>query len=288
MESTGDERPEGRVQMPPLPDSSDLDATWDYLESGIHRILVGPGIALDVQSYTGLYASYQSEALLQFYVEEWQRFTKSARLINRIFQYFNRHWLLREADEGKHVPHDTYTICLVHWDTGFYQPVAGDLTKIIGNLPEKCRNGEAIEPGKILAIVKNITEGREDKSWHIEAELLSKKLSERQVWAVYHHTPSGQAQGFKRLLLWKKSAKNSVFLKAVAQRGLRNEEHIVDIGIWTLMKELRPTELVEVENAEQVWPDKGDRKFMAPLWNFYAILRSRAIKESAGKGVCGE
>ncbi|KAM0815621.1 putative Ubiquitin-protein ligase-like protein [Seiridium cardinale] len=57
MESTGDERPEGRVQMPPLPDSSDLDATWDYLESGIHRILVGPGIALDVQSYTGLYAA---------------------------------------------------------------------------------------------------------------------------------------------------------------------------------------------------------------------------------------
>ncbi|KAK6068970.1 Cullin-1 [Seiridium cupressi] len=178
MESIGDERPDGRVQMPRLPDSSDHDATWGYLESGIHRILADPGTALDVQSYSGLYASYQSGALLKFYIEEWQRFTKSARLINRIFQYFNRHWLLREAYEGKHVPHDTYTICLVHWDTGFYQPVADDLAKVIGKLPEKCRNGETIEPGEIHAIVENITEGREDKSWHIEAELLSKKLRE--------------------------------------------------------------------------------------------------------------
>ncbi|KAK6068969.1 hypothetical protein SCUP234_10916 [Seiridium cupressi] len=105
---------------------------------------------------------------------------------------------------------------------------------------------------------------------------------------LYHDTPSGQAQGSKRLLLWEQSAKNSVFLKAVTQRGLRDEEHILGVGIWTLMKGLPPSDLVEVENADQVWPAKGDREFMARLWNSYVILRSQGIKESTGKGVCGE
>ncbi|KAK6065642.1 hypothetical protein SCUP515_11084 [Seiridium cupressi] len=103
-----------------------------------------------------------------------------------------------------------------------------------------------------------------------------------------HDTPSGQAQGSKRLLLWEQSAKNSVFLKAVTQRGLRDEEHILGVGIWTLMMGLPPSDLVEVENADQVWPAKGDREFMARLWNSYVILRSQGIKESTGKGVCGE
>lgn len=44
---------------------------------------------------------HADEALLTFYIREWDRYTTAAKYINHLFRYLNRHWVKREMDEGK-------------------------------------------------------------------------------------------------------------------------------------------------------------------------------------------
>ncbi|KAI1760110.1 hypothetical protein GGR53DRAFT_510950 [Hypoxylon sp. FL1150] len=103
-----------------------------------------------------------------------------------------------------------------------------------------------------------------------------------------HDTPSGQAQGSKRLTTWKNNFEESTFLKAVISPQAPDEqgevpERIIGLGIWTLMKTPPPAELEKAENIE-AWPDEDDREFMARLWKDYVVPRSQAIEDSNGKG----
>lgn len=41
------------------------------------------------------------EALLQYYTEQWDRYTTGAIYIDRLFSYLNRHWVKREKEEGR-------------------------------------------------------------------------------------------------------------------------------------------------------------------------------------------
>ena len=41
------------------------------------------------------------EALLRYYVKEWDRYTNGATYVHRLFTYLNRHWVKREKDEGR-------------------------------------------------------------------------------------------------------------------------------------------------------------------------------------------
>ncbi|KAI1376848.1 hypothetical protein F4677DRAFT_418204 [Hypoxylon crocopeplum] len=100
-----------------------------------------------------------------------------------------------------------------------------------------------------------------------------------------HDTPSGQAQGSKRLKTWKQTSTDSTFLKAITRAGRGDQEHIIGLAIWTHMKESPPAELDKVEDVQEVWPDKDDREFMTCLWKDYVVPRTRAINDSAGKGV---
>ena len=65
--------------------------------------------------------SLQDEALLQYYATEWDRYTKGANQINRLFTYLNRGWVKRERDEGRKSIYPIYTVCLLHsfvvWST---------------------------------------------------------------------------------------------------------------------------------------------------------------------------
>ncbi|KAH8201982.1 hypothetical protein TruAng_003825 [Truncatella angustata] len=103
-----------------------------------------------------------------------------------------------------------------------------------------------------------------------------------------HDTPSGRAKGSERLLLWKQNSSNSIFLKAVTRTGPGDQECIIGLATWTLMREPPPAELDMAENVEDVWPDKDDREFMTRLWRSYVVPRTQAIKDSNGKGVYGK
>ncbi len=41
------------------------------------------------------------EGLVRYYHKEWVRFTGALKYINHLFSYLNRHWIKREAEDGK-------------------------------------------------------------------------------------------------------------------------------------------------------------------------------------------
>lgn len=41
--------------MPPMPNREDLMATWNYLETGIKKIMIDLDNGLDMQTYMGVY-----------------------------------------------------------------------------------------------------------------------------------------------------------------------------------------------------------------------------------------
>lgn len=98
------------------------------------------------------------------------------------------------------------------------------------------------------------------------------------------HDSTGADQGTARLRKWKTSSPESHFLKAV------HEGEAVGLAVWTLMREVPPSEIADVEDVAGVWPDEGDAEFMARLWRAYVGPRSGAVRaaERRGEGVWGE
>jgi len=54
--------------------------------------------------------SLQDEALLRYYAMEWDRYTKGANHINRLFTYLNRGWVKSERDQGRNSIYPVYTV----------------------------------------------------------------------------------------------------------------------------------------------------------------------------------
>jgi hypothetical protein len=50
--------------------------------------------------------------LLVFYTKEWQKFTQSAKFIDHLFSYINRHWVKRELDERHQGVYRIHTVRL--------------------------------------------------------------------------------------------------------------------------------------------------------------------------------
>lgn len=93
------------------------------------------------------------EALLTFYIKEWDRYTTAAKYINHLFQYLNRHWVKREMDEGKKNVYDVYTLHLVRWKIDLFDDVQKSVMDGVLKLVEKQRNGETIETQMVKSIV---------------------------------------------------------------------------------------------------------------------------------------
>ncbi|KAK8080676.1 Cullin 1 [Apiospora hydei] len=97
--------------------------------------------------------AHAEEALLTFYIREWDRYTTAAKYIHHLFRYLNRHWVKREMDEGKKGTHDVYTLHLVQWRTQLFEKVSEKVMSAVLMLVEKQRNGETIEHGQIKQVV---------------------------------------------------------------------------------------------------------------------------------------
>ncbi|AEO70905.1 uncharacterized protein THITE_2122761 [Thermothielavioides terrestris NRRL 8126] len=97
--------------------------------------------------------AHTDEALLAFYIREWQRYTDAAKYIHHLFRYLNRHWVKREIDEGKKNVYDVYTLHLVQWRDVFFTQVSTKVMDAVLKLVEKQRNGETIEHNQIKQVV---------------------------------------------------------------------------------------------------------------------------------------
>ncbi|KAH8884799.1 Cullin-domain-containing protein [Thozetella sp. PMI_491] len=98
---------------------------------------------------------HTDEALLAFYIREWQRYTVAAKYIHHLFRYLNRHWVKREMDEGKKHVYDVYTLHLVQWRHVLFEKVAEKVMNAVLKLVEKHRNGETIEYNQIKQVVES-------------------------------------------------------------------------------------------------------------------------------------
>ncbi|PHH64141.1 hypothetical protein CDD80_1151 [Ophiocordyceps camponoti-rufipedis] len=96
---------------------------------------------------------HTEEALLTYYIKEWQRYTTAAKYIHHLFRYLNRHWVKREIDEGKKNIYDVYTLHLVQWRKVLFDKVSSKVMEAVLKLVEKERNGETIEHGQIKQVV---------------------------------------------------------------------------------------------------------------------------------------
>ena len=93
------------------------------------------------------------EALLSYYIREWDRYTTAAKYINHLFKYLNRHWVKREVDEGKKDVYDVYTLHLVSWRQVFFDKVHSSVMDAVLKMVKKQRDGETIEQSQIKSIV---------------------------------------------------------------------------------------------------------------------------------------
>ncbi|KAF2109832.1 Cullin [Lophiotrema nucula] len=93
------------------------------------------------------------EALLTFYIKEWDRYTTAGQYNNHLFRYLNRHWVKREMDEGKKNIYDIYTLHLVRWKEDMFIGTQESVMRSVLKLVEKQRNGETIEQSQVKSIV---------------------------------------------------------------------------------------------------------------------------------------
>ncbi len=97
--------------------------------------------------------THEDEALLTYYIREWDRYTTAAKYTNHLFRYLNRHWVKREIDEGKKDIYDVYTLHLVEWREELFLKVHGNVMSAVLKMVEKQRNGETIEQAQVKSIV---------------------------------------------------------------------------------------------------------------------------------------
>jgi cullin 1 len=137
-------------------------ATTILLEAdGIIAHLLGEDLYANLIKYlndylTGLVTesrTHADEALLSFYIREWDRYTTAAKYINHLFRYLNRHWVKREMDEGKKNIYDVYTLHLVQWRLTLFSEVHEKVMEAVLKMVEKQRHGETIEHSQIKSIV---------------------------------------------------------------------------------------------------------------------------------------
>jgi len=93
------------------------------------------------------------EALLTFYIKEWNRYTTAGQYNNHLFRYLNRHWVKREMEEGKKNIYDIYTLHLVRWKEDMFFGTQEAVMRSVLKLVEKQRNGETIEQSHIKSVV---------------------------------------------------------------------------------------------------------------------------------------
>ncbi|RDW79613.1 hypothetical protein BP5796_01401 [Coleophoma crateriformis] len=130
---------------------------------GAHRgaHLLGEDLYQNLISYLNNYLKdlvveskkHSDEALLAFYIREWDRYTTAAKYVNHLFRYLNRHWVKREMEEGKKNIYDVYTLHLVQWRITLFSEVHEKVMGAVLKMVEKQRHGETIEHNQIKSIV---------------------------------------------------------------------------------------------------------------------------------------
>nr|KIR44787.1 Cullin 1 [Cryptococcus bacillisporus CA1280] len=98
------------------------------------------------------------QELLKYYARQWDRYTRGALYVNKLFNYLNKHWVKREKEEGRKDVYQVYTLALVSWKNNFFDHFADSkgtsrLTQAVLRQIQQQRNGEEIDSGLLKKVI---------------------------------------------------------------------------------------------------------------------------------------
>lgn len=101
--------------------------------------------------------NYVDEALLSYYMREWDRYTMAAKRINTMFGYLNRVWLKHEIDYWhRENLYDVYNLHLAQWGEVIFTERNIDVMAGVLKMVEEHRNGKTIDKLQIKNLVDSL------------------------------------------------------------------------------------------------------------------------------------
>ncbi|PWN40521.1 putative SCF complex member Cullin 1 [Ceraceosorus guamensis] len=263
--------------------SSRMNAPSDGLSGGARGAnLVGADMYRRLSSYfvehskgvAQCAADLSGEALLKYYVSEWDRYTTGSNFVHRLFTYLNRHWVRREREEGHRHVHFIYTLALVQWKEQMFTVVQknGRLVTALLNQIEKQRTGETIETSLVKKVVDSFVslglDETDSTKQNLEVYRYDFERAFLQATEIYYEAES------KNFV-----AKNSTtdYMKK-AEARLREEEGRVEMYLHptTTAKLVSTCDNVLIRNHSQLLWDEFQALLDAAktddLWRMYTLL----------------
>eukprot|EP01094_Clydonella_sp_ATCC50884_P019754 TRINITY_DN3932_c0_g1_i2.p1 TRINITY_DN3932_c0_g1~~TRINITY_DN3932_c0_g1_i2.p1 ORF type:complete len:758 (-),score=242.09 TRINITY_DN3932_c0_g1_i2:202-2475(-) len=111
-----------------------------FLEQHLSRILSGSRGLMEL-------------SLLRYYRLEWEKYTQAMKRVNNMFQYLNRHWIKREAEDGTKDVYEVYPLSLVLWREKFFVDVHKRITEALLDQIQRDRDGEDVDTSLLKVVI---------------------------------------------------------------------------------------------------------------------------------------